>query len=254
MGTANRTTKDMAPRVAARVRSRVEQGGERLWRFQDFHDLPANAVAIALMRLVRQGELERVGKGLYYRSKETPFGRSRPNPSRIRELAKKSKRLFPAGTGAANLLGFTTQVPARSEVATSAGSVPRQLVGRETKVHNRRPSSWDGLRDEDATILDFLRRRGQTSELSAQQTVRRLLKLFSEGGRFERLLKVASTEPPRVRAMLGAIGQELRKPKKQLQSLRRGLNPLSRFDFGLLSALKYADQWQAKDRSNRETV
>lgn len=254
MGTPNRSTRTRTTGIAAHVRTRIDQGGERLWRFEDFQDLPANAVALALTRLARQGKLERVGKGLYYRSKDTPFGKSRPNPSRVRELAKKRHRVFPAGTTAANLLGFTTQVPARSEVATSAGSIPRQLIGRETKVHNRRPSSWNGLRVEDATVLDFLRRRGCTSELSGKETVRRLLTLLSEGSRFERLLKVASTEPPRVRAMLGAIGQELKKPKKKLEPLRRELNPLSRFEFGLLSALKYADQWQAKERGHREAI
>jgi hypothetical protein len=35
--------------------------------------------------------------------------------------------------------------------------------------------------------------------------------LFSEEIRFERLLKVADSEPPRVRAMLGAIGAQLGK-------------------------------------------
>jgi len=30
--------------------------------------------------------------------------------------------------------------------------------------------------------------------------------------------------------------------------LRKGLNPLSRFDFGNLGALERAREWQAKDR------
>jgi hypothetical protein len=46
--------------------------------------------------------------------------------------------------------------------------------------------------------------------------------------------------------MLGAIGQELRKSQKNLKILRDNLNPLSRFDFGILGSLKYAKEWQAK--------
>ena len=42
------------------VRQRIEQGGERLWRFEDFRGLPFSAVAQALSRLTRQGAIERL--------------------------------------------------------------------------------------------------------------------------------------------------------------------------------------------------
>jgi len=53
-------------------------------------------------------------------------------------------------------------------------------------------------------------------------------------------------EPPRVRAMLGAIGQEIGIPERQLQKLRSSLGPVSRYDFGRLASLPHAKQWQAK--------
>jgi len=46
--------------------------------------------------------------------------------------------------------------------------------------------------------------------------------------------------------MLGALGEELHKSPKLLGQLKRGLNPLSRFDFGRLESLRYAREWQAK--------
>ena len=73
------------------------------------------------------------------------------------------------------------------------------------------------------------------------------MQLMSEKGRFERLLKVSHSEPPRVRAMFGAIGEQLGKGPKMLQRLRGTLNPLSRFDFGVLAGLDKARHWQAKD-------
>ena len=82
----------------------------------------------------------------------------------------------------------------------------------------------------------------------------KLLSYFREPGRFERLLKVAPSEPPRVRAMLGAIGQQLGQPESRLSTLRKSLNPLSRFDFGSLAVLEHAREWQAKERKTRETV
>ena len=81
-------------------------------------------------------------------------------------------------------------------------------MGSDTVIHTRRPETWASLSEADAALLDFLRRGGQTSELSPERTVRRTLTLLSERGRFDRLLKVADSEPPRVRAVLGAIGEE----------------------------------------------
>ena len=54
----------------------------------------------------------------------------------------------------------------------------------------------------DAALLDFLRKRGDSSELSAKETKEKLLEYFREQGCFERLLKVELSEPPRVRALL----------------------------------------------------
>jgi len=113
---------------------------------------------------------------------------------------------------------------------------------------------WRSLSETEAALLDFLRNRGESSELSPEETVGKLLGYFREPGRFERLCKVAQSEPPRVRAILGAIGQELGQPASGLAKLQAGLNPLSRFDFGSLAVLEHSREWQAKERRSREAV
>jgi hypothetical protein len=240
--------------TAETVRQRIESSGERVWRLADFRGMPFTAVAQTLSRLTRQGVIQRLGRGLYYRPRQTAFGLSRPNSAQIRSLPVRRNRIFPAGIAAANMLGFTMQNPGRVEVATDGLSLPRLIVGKETVVHTRRPESWRVLSETDAALLDFLRNRGASSELSAEETVDKLLGYFREPGRFERQLKVAPSEPPRVRAMLGAIGQQLGHPQSRLSLLREGLNPLSRFDFGRLAALAFAREWQAKERKPRATV
>ena len=205
-------------------------------------------MAKALSRLAQQGWLERVSKGVYYRCRHTALGKSLPNPVAVRNLAAARSTVFPAGVAAANLLGFTTQAPGRAEVATSGFRLPRKLLGGDTIVHTRRPEAWTGLCETDAALLDFLRRAGGTSELSPEETVRRTLALCRERGRFERLLEVADSEPPRVRAMLGAVGEELDAKPAALRRLRDSLNPVSRFDFGVLRGLSHARDWQAKGR------
>ncbi len=230
------------------VRERVAESGERFWRLTDFESMPFTAVAQALSRMFRLGLIQRVGKGLYYKPRQTALGLSMPNLSQLRSLPIPGKGIFPAGCAAANLLGFSTQHTAKLEVATNGLSLPRLLVGKETIIHTRRPESWKELSYKEAAILDFLRQRGLSSEFSPGETVDKLLKHFHEAGRFKRLLQIAISEPPRVRAILGAIGQELGYSEKQLTALRKSLSPFSRFDFGHLIALKYAGQWQAKER------
>jgi uncharacterized protein DUF6088 len=229
------------------VRQQIELGGERLWRLEDFRDRPFAAVAQALSRLTRQGRLERLSKGVYYRTRDTSFGKSRPNPAAIQRLASRRKSVFPSGIAAANLLGFSTQTK-QNEVATSALSLPRKLVGSDTVIHTRRPEAWASLSESDAALLDFLRRAARTSELSPEETIARTIMLFSEKGRFDRLLRIAASEPPRVRAMIGAIGEQLGKNRRALRRLRNSLNPFSRFDFGPLAGLQHARDWQAKGR------
>jgi hypothetical protein len=219
-----------------------------LWRFDDFRDLPVAAVAQALSRLTRKGRLERLSKGVYYRTRPTAFGKSLPSPAEMSRLASRRKPVFPSGIAAANLLGLTTQTARRREVATSALSLPRKLIGNDTILHTRRPEAWAGLTEAEAALLDFLRRGGTTSELSPEETAQKTVVLLSERGRFARLLKIAGSEPPRVRAMLGAIGEQLGKKSGALRRLRVSLNPLSHFDFGLLTGLPRAKSWQAKER------
>lgn len=239
-----RTTPRTKSRASAArvVRERVEQGGARYWKHSDFDDLPPSAVATALSRLSRDGELQRVGKGVYYRPAPTSFGMSVPGASATTAQLLPIP-VHPAGLSAANLLGLSTQNPRRPEYATPAPAPPTAL--RDARVHTGRPAQRAALSAEDGAILEVLRERARSSDLSSEETVERLKRLLGEPGRFARIADVAVTEPPRVRAMLGALGQEAGVSDELLASLRQSLNPLSRFDFGQLRSLRHAREWQA---------
>lgn len=229
--------------VASVVRDRVRRGAPRFWKHSDFQNLAPSAVATALSRLTREGELQRVGKGVYYRPTPTSFGLSMPASTGVAAQTL-SAPLHPAGLSAANVLGLTTQNPRRPEYATPAAGPPTALG--DAVVHTRRPAQRAGLSAEDGAILEILRERARSSDLSPDRTVRRLRRLLADENRFRRLVAAALAEPPRVRAMLGALGQQLGMPPPLLNRLRRSLNPLSRFDFGDLGCLRHAKEWQAK--------
>ena len=229
--------------AAATVRARIEKSGERFWRHVDFPDLPATAVTQALHRLERAGVVTHVRKGLYYRGRDTAFGPSIPARSDIAARYVRAA-LQPAGLTASNALGLTTQNPARPEYATTSGRAPTAITG--AVVHTRRPPSRARLSALEVAVLEVLRDRGRTSDLSPTETIRRLRKVLGEKDRFDRVAAAAGEEPPRVRAMLGALGQEMRANPNAVARLRRSLNPLSRFDFGQLRELRHAREWQAR--------
>ena len=229
--------------ASATVRGRVARGGQRLWKHSDFADLPSGAVAQALSRLSREAVLQRVAKGVYYHSEPTSFGPSIPSSDAVAAETFNAP-VHPSGLSAANVLGLSTQNPRRGEFATHAAAAPRAL--RNAVVHTGRPLARTELTTEEGAILEFLRQRGVYSDLPPDATAERLRRLLADDERFRRLVRAARSEPPRVRAMLGALGEELHKSPKLLGQLRRDLNPLSRFDFGRLESLRYAREWQAK--------
>ena len=228
--------------TAKQMRSRIRRGGERFWRHSDFADLPPAAVSQALSRLARRGDLERVGKGLYYRPQPTVLGASRPAPDAV-AVRSSARRLHPAGLTAANYLGFTTQNPAFPEYASSAAAVPSAL--KHAHVRTRRPRNRDAP-DREGERDPRVAARPRTHERPGR------------GGH----VRPASRHPGRpalVRAPVegcprrAAAGtRHARRGRRATgdgpppaQTLRASLNPLSRYDFGTLKCLPAAGDWQA---------
>lgn len=217
-------------------------------------DLPAYAVAKALTRLESEGVIQRIGRGLYHRRRETPFGPSRPSANAILQLLGADKNAQPAGVTAANELGLTTQVPAHADIATTSGSLPRSIIGEKAKVRTHRPHAWSSLSRTEAAILDTLRDGGKSSDQSPEQTVSRLLELLRDQAMYERIIEASTSEPPRVRAILGAFGEDIGHSETLIVRLRASLHPLSRFDFGKLDALKSADRWQSRRKGKERAT
>jgi Family of unknown function (DUF6088) len=227
------------------IRQLIEAGGERFWHHQDLADYSSATVAKTLTQLVKEGILQRLSKGHYYHPRPTRFGPSQPVLAELPyQLAKTP--LYPAGVNASNLLGFTTQNALNGTFATTAKSLPAAWLGQRAKLYTRRPDTWANLSAIEAALLDVLRSRGEWSDFSPRETCDRLLKHVQAPECFDRLAAIVHAEPPRVRAMLGAIGQEIGCSTDLLQELKKQLNPYSRFEFGKFSALLHAKEWQAK--------
>lgn len=105
---------------------------------KDFLDLGRrDAVDQALKRLVEEGKLQRLGRGLYHLSKTNPrlgIAVSPDTDSIAEALARQTgSAIAPSGAMAANRLGLSTQVPARPVYLTN-GRTRQVKVGRTVFV------------------------------------------------------------------------------------------------------------------------
>lgn len=228
--------------IAATVRSQVLKHPQTYWRPANFKNLPAGAVAQTFTRLADQGLIQRVAKGTYYVPGTTVFGSSVPTTTDIAAHTL-GGALHPTGVTAANILGLTTQNSARGEYATTLASVPAVLRGAH--VTTKRSRARASLRTQEGALLEVLRDRARHADLDASAVVERLGAVVKDRDAFRRLSLAAVDEPPRVRAMLGALAQHAGVSEDRLAPLRSSLNPLSRFDFGPLATLPHAREWQA---------
>jgi len=100
---------------------------------KDFLDIGNRpGVDKALSRLVQNGVLNRVDRGVYsFPEKSRLIGELSPTPEAVaKALARSgSQKLIPSGAYAANLLGLTEQVPAKVEYLTD-GPSRRAMIQR----------------------------------------------------------------------------------------------------------------------------
>ena len=227
--------------VANEVRSRIRTGGaDRLWTYADFPSVENRmALAAPLSRLAKSGELVRVRRGVYYRPKPTVFGLSRPDPEALVDAVLRARGDTPvaSGIGAYSRLGLTTQLSGAVSRATRRRIPDGTVPGVRLRATPRPLAAQKGIRPEERTALDALRDVGRIPDAHPAAVLLRLGDLVRRGDLdYVRLARFASSEPPRVRALLGALGEELRMhnvgkrvPTKAIDRLRESMNPLTRF-------------------------
>jgi hypothetical protein len=244
--------KASANSIATKVRKRIEQGGEdRLWSYPDFRGLPTLAVAAALSRLSKAPNslLRRVRRGVYYVPKKTRFGESKPELDRVMAhlLRHRGIAYSPTGTAAYNGLGLTTQVSPRItyRVNRPVRSVNPGGDFFNVKSITLKPSyQVEGLASSELATLDALKDLDRIPDATPADTIGRIMDLVrSERLSLKRLVRLAHHEPPRVRALVGAIGSHLG-ASKTVAGLRKSLNPLTSFELNLGSVLPNAAEWQ----------
>lgn len=151
--------------ILDRIRSR---GRGKVFIPKDFLDLGGrDAVDQSLSRLARSGDVMRLGRGLYhYPQMNRRLGFTLgPDPDEIADaLARRTgSRVVPSGAVAANLLGLSTQVPARP-VYLSDGRTRLVKVGNLTiQIRHAAPKELPMGSRIGAMVVQALRHLGRAA-------------------------------------------------------------------------------------------
>lgn len=152
--------------IARKLLARLESSAGAVVSVKDLTELGSRAaVDQALSRLVREGRILRVRRGLYAWPRTSALLKrpAVPSPDELAQAwAKKNGlRLVPSGAYAANLLGLTTQVPARITYYTNGRTKTLILGPYSIRLLNRGPKTMDVEGRASALVLQALRYVGK---------------------------------------------------------------------------------------------
>lgn len=127
--------------ISNKILNRIKKHG-RGWVFcpKYFYDLTTRAVIDnSLSKLVNDSIIVRLDRGIYYYPKFSKYvGMVPPNPHLLAEIIADNNgfSIFPSGAYSANILGFSTQVPAINHYLSSKKSMKKR-VGEIDLYFNR---------------------------------------------------------------------------------------------------------------------
>ena len=171
-------------RMADKIMQRVSAHDSGKWVCtpRDFLDLGSReAVDQALYRLVKAGQLRRVGHGLYDMPRISEVLK-RPAPvdldAVIAALARRDGvRIMLDGLVAANQLGLTNAVPAKASYVTDGHTRSLKIDGRTVRFRHAGPGVMQWAGKPAAPVVQALRWLGPDAAADARvvSTLRRLL-------------------------------------------------------------------------------
>ncbi len=226
-------------KVAEKLEKRILKMPEgTTFKYQQF-DITSNeytAAAKAIERLIKRGIINRASTGVFYKPKQTVFGNLKPKEEELLKpyLFENGKRVaYITGPALYNKMGLTTQVPRNVQVASRS----KRITTKVGSMQVRSIKSYVDVTDDNYPILellDVLRDFKKIPDSDKSQTVRFLIKNIKDLTERQKneLIKIALKYPPRVRALTGALLTEI-KSKQSLTELKKSINPLSTFEFGI---------------------
>lgn len=206
------------------------------------------SAAKALERLQKTGLIRKVSKGVFYKPKQTVFGELAPGYDELLRpyLFENGKRVaYETGTTLYKRLGLTTQVAFRIKIASrkkrisiNRGSLKADAVKSYAEVAD---TNYEVLE-----LLDAFKDIKRIPDCSVIQGVQRLSSILQtlDVKQIELLLRYALVYPPRARALVGAVLQNIGYEGTGLIKLKESLNPFTIVKLGIaITKLPTKTQW-----------
>jgi hypothetical protein len=194
---------DILDRIRAHDRGKV-------FTPKDFLDLGSrDAADQSLSRLVKSGEIQRLGRGLYHYPRVNerlgiPIG---PDPDEIAEALGRQtgSRVLPSGAVAANRLGLSTQVPAKPVYLTDGRTRQVRIGDTVLQIRHAAPKELAATSRTSAMVFQALRHLGRAAVDG--QVIARLRRALSSDQRHE-LLRDARYTTDWIAAVVREVAQD----------------------------------------------
>lgn len=153
----------MQKKILRRIK-RFELG--KAFSAKDFLDIASRTtIDVALAKLATEGKIRRIRRGLYDTPKFNPTlgGKLSPDIDEAAQAIARRQRwkIVPEGAWAANLLGLSTQVPAKIMYLTDGPTKEIQIGRRSIYFRHRGPKVMAGLDGKLALVIQALRYLGE---------------------------------------------------------------------------------------------
>lgn len=193
--------------IDAHILGKIYDRG-RGWAFtpNDFSAYGSRAaIDKSLSRLASSGKVRRLTRGLYdYPQTHPVLGLLQPTPDAVAKAlaGRRSSRIQPTGAYAANLLGLTTQVPARIVYLTDGPAFSVTIGSQQIQLKNTTPKNMATAGRVSGLVIQALRHLGrQNVDATVVQNLRQRL---SESDK-KQLLKDVKYAPAWIGAHMRAI-------------------------------------------------
>jgi hypothetical protein len=206
--------------------------------------------AKALERLQKKGVIKKVSKGIFYKPKMTIFGELKPSEEEILKpyLFQGQKRIaYVTGTFLYRQLGLTTQMAFEIKIASRS----KRIYINTGAIKAKPVKSYTDVTEENYEILGFLDAMKDLKIIPDVDT-KSAINIFSNNiqnlnnTQIQIMIEYAILYPPRVRALLGAILEQINRTEG-IEKLKESLNPLTSYNLSIKkSSLKTIVNWNIK--------
>ena len=228
-----------AKKIEEKIKT-IEKGNTFTYKDLAIEKEEYSAASKAVERLIKKKIIKRISTGVFYKPKQTVFGELEPNEGKIitHYLFKDGKRIaYITGLLLYNKMGLTTQVPKEISIASSK----KRIYIYRGNIKASAVKSYVEVTDDNyklLELLDAIKDFKKIPDLDKKSAIKILTNKILELNNKQKkeLIEIALEYPPRVRAFLGALLENIDK-MINIKKLDDSLNPLSKYKLRLTKEL-----------------